>query len=76
MNNSMTTLDSHKVHHLRGCRDIGFLKKLTYSFLDEVKKLAIILENKAVQNLNLKECFNKTWSPTLIFFNEKKRKNR
>ena len=41
----MTMLDSHKVHLLRGCRDIPkgkpwafqFLKEATYSFLDEAQ---------------------------------------
>ena len=68
--NSMTPLVSNKVHLFTGCRDIPkgkpwafhFLKKVTYGFLDE---LVVILENKVVQNLKLKNVFDKKWSPKL-----------
>ena len=37
------------------------------------QKLGMILENKVVQKSKLENnVFHKTWSPKLIFFNEKK----
>ena len=60
--NSMTTLFSDKVYIFIGCRDISkgqpqafhFFEKLTYR---QAQKLAVILENNVVQNLN----FEKKW---------------
>ena len=34
------------------------------------QKLGMILENKVVQKLSLKNVFSKKWSPKLIFLNE------
>ena len=55
---------------------ISFFEKTYLWCLRRCQKLAVILENKVVQNLKLEKKIIQKWSPKSIFLNEGKKEKK